>query len=71
MITRRRFGGMAIASNRRRSGCCEPARCARKKLENLGSTVPAAPPEAFLLCLEAEMAKWGPIIRHAHITIDD
>jgi len=42
----------------------------RQKLENLGSTVLGSPPEAFARRLKAEMAKWGPIIREAHITID-
>jgi tripartite-type tricarboxylate transporter receptor subunit TctC len=42
-----------------------------QKLENLGSTVLGSPPQAFALRLKAEMAKWGPIIRDAHITIDD
>lgn len=43
----------------------------RQKLENLGSTVLASSPAEFSARLKAEMAKWGPIIRDAHITIDD
>ena len=42
----------------------------RRKMENLGSTALGSPPEAFALRLKAEMAKWGPLIRDAHITID-
>jgi tripartite-type tricarboxylate transporter receptor subunit TctC len=42
----------------------------RQKLENLGSTVLGAPPGAFALRLKAEMAKWGPLIRDARITLD-
>ena len=44
---------------------------ARQKMESLGSTVVGATPEEFSTRLKAEMAKWGPIIRDAHITMDD
>jgi tripartite tricarboxylate transporter family receptor len=43
----------------------------RQKMANLGSTVPGSSPEELALRLKAEMAKRGPIICDAHITIDD
>jgi tripartite-type tricarboxylate transporter receptor subunit TctC len=43
----------------------------RQKLESLGSTILGSSPEEFSMRLKAEMAKWGPIIRDAHITMDD
>lgn len=43
----------------------------RQKMESLGSTVVGSSPEQFSMRLKTEMAKWGPIIRDAHITIND
>jgi tripartite-type tricarboxylate transporter receptor subunit TctC len=43
----------------------------RQKMENLGSNVLGSSPEQFSMRLKIEMAKWEPIIRDAHITMDD
>lgn len=43
----------------------------RQKLESLGSTVLGSSPEELSIRLKAEITKWGPIIRDAHITIHD
>lgn len=43
----------------------------RQKMESLGSTVLGSSPEDFSTRLKTEMAKWGPIIRDAHITMND
>lgn len=42
----------------------------RQKMESLGSNVVGSSPEEFSTRLKAEMAKWGPIIRDTHITMD-
>jgi len=43
----------------------------RLKLETLGSTVLGSPPPEFAARLRSEMAKWGPTIRDARITMND
>jgi tripartite-type tricarboxylate transporter receptor subunit TctC len=42
-----------------------------KKIQELGSTAVGSTPEELSRYLKAEMAKWGPVIRDAKITIDE
>jgi tripartite-type tricarboxylate transporter receptor subunit TctC len=42
-----------------------------KKIQELGSTAIGSTPEELSRYLKAEMAKWGPVIRDAKITIDE
>jgi tripartite-type tricarboxylate transporter receptor subunit TctC len=43
----------------------------KKTMQELGSTAVGSTPEDLSRYLKAEMAKWGPVIREAKITIDD
>jgi len=47
----------------------EPA--IRKRMHDLGSTIVGSTPEELAQYLQAEIAKWGPVIREANIRIDD
>jgi tripartite-type tricarboxylate transporter receptor subunit TctC len=42
----------------------------KKRMLELGSTAVGSTPEELARYLKAEMAKWGPVIRDAKITID-
>jgi tripartite-type tricarboxylate transporter receptor subunit TctC len=47
----------------------EPA--IRKRMHDLGSTIVGSTPEELAQYLQAEIAKWGPVIREANIRLDD
>jgi tripartite-type tricarboxylate transporter receptor subunit TctC len=40
------------------------------KMQDLGSTLIGSTPEELSRYLKAEMAKWGPVIRDANISLD-
>jgi tripartite-type tricarboxylate transporter receptor subunit TctC len=46
----------------------EPA--LQKRMQDLGSTTIGSTPEDLARYLQAEMAKWGPVIRDANIRLD-
>jgi Uncharacterized protein conserved in bacteria len=42
----------------------------QKRMQDLGSILVGSTPEELARHLQAEMAKWGPIIRDANIRLD-
>ncbi len=65
MIDRRRFAAIAAAS------IFAPLLVGRAApAQALGSTLIGSTPEELSRYLKAEMAKWGPVIRDANISLD-